>query len=392
MSMREAKPNSAPRREIATTRDGRDITRAYSGIFDWLLPQDSVLESRGGDYTIYEELLRDDQVASTFQQRRLAVTSTDWKVIAGGGDRQSLKAADLMRECLMQIGWDNITDKMLFGVFYGFAVAECLWDQEGDLVHLVGVKVRKQRRFVFDRLGGLRLRTSGNIGGEPMPERKFWHFSSGADNDDEPYGLGLAHRLYWPVYFKRNGMRLWLTYLDKFGMPTAKGTYPIHASEEEKRSLLDAIQAIQTDSGIIVPEGMGIELIEAARGGQVSYEGFIDRMNAAITKVVLSQTMTTDAGGGHFKADVQMSVRNEVVKADADLICDSFNRSVAVWLTSWNFPGAKPPQVWRRIEQVEDRKILAERDKILFDMGFRPSLAYIRKTYGGDWQETAMPH
>ncbi|CAK0778387.1 hypothetical protein WCLP8_680002 [uncultured Gammaproteobacteria bacterium] len=65
----------------------------------------------------------------------------------------------------------------------------------------------------------------------------------------------------------------------------------------------------------------------------------MDRMNAAIAKVVLSQTLTTDAAGGLYTSEVPKSVRNEVVRADADLVCDTFNRSVARWLTEWNHPG-----------------------------------------------------
>ena len=373
--------------EVATTGDGRDITRGFNSLSHLLSPEDSVLQGQGGDYLLYEEVMRDDQVASTFQQRRLAVTSAEWGVKPGGEDRGSIMAADRLREALLGIGWDSITDKMLYGVFYGYAVAECLWQRDGGGVTLEALKVRKQRRFAFATDGLPRLLTVGNPRGESLPPRKFWHFCTGSDHDDEPYGLGLAHWLYWPVFFKRNGIRLWLVYMDKFGMPTAKGTYPVNATEEERRRLLAALQAIQTDSGIIVPEGMQIELIEGGRGGQVSYENFLDRMNDSITKVVLSQLLTTEAAGGQYKSEVQKAVRNEVVKADSDLICDSFNRTVAVWLTEWNHPGAKSPKVWRRVSEEVDLKPRAERDRILFGMGFRPTLEYIRETYGGNWEQ-----
>ncbi|MBF0626872.1 MAG: DUF935 family protein [Magnetococcales bacterium] len=373
-------------REVAVSGDGRDITRNYGGLMNTLLPQDPVLRDRGGDYALYEDVLRDDQVASTFQQRRMAVTSAEWGVRAGGPDPASRMAADFLLEALHHVGWDGVTDKMLYGVFYGFAVAECLWAREGTRVTLEAIKVRKQRRFSFDRCGRPLLVTSENPDGERLPERKFWHFHAGADNDDEPYGLGLAHWLYWPVFFKRNGMKLWLIFMDKFGMPTAMGSYPANATDEEKRRLLAALRAIQTDSGIIVPEGMKVELIESSRGGQISYESFIDRMNAAIAKVTLSQTLTTDAGGGQYKADVHKLVRNEVVKADADLICDSFNRSVVSWLMAWNFPEAKPPKVWRRVSEDKDLRPLAERDRVLFEMGLRPTEEYIRTTYGEGWR------
>ncbi|MEO5346234.1 MAG: DUF935 domain-containing protein [Magnetococcus sp. YQC-9] len=383
-----AKPVKPFFREVAVSGDGRDITRNFGGLMNSVWPQDSVLRDRGGDYTLYEDVLRDDQVASTFQQRRMAVTSAEWGISPGGSDTASRMAADFLLETLNRIGWDTVTDKMLYGIFYGYAVAECLWGQDGAHVTLEEVKVRKQRRFTFDITGRPLLLTPAEPTGLALPARKFWHFHAGADNDDEPYGLGLAHWLYWPVFFKRNGLKLWLIFMDKFGMPTAMGSYPANATDEEKRRLLAALRAIQTDSGIIVPEGMKVELIESSRGGQVSYESFIDRMNAAIAKVTLSQTMTTDAAGGQYKADVHRSVRNEVVKADADLICDSFNRSVVSWLVEWNFPGARPPKVWRRVSENQDLRPIAERDRMLHEMGLRPSETYIRTTYGEGWSAT----
>ncbi len=379
-------------REVATTQDGRDITRGYVNPMLLLAPQDSVLAARGGNYETYREVLRDDQVKAVFEQRRLAVVAREWEVLPGGDSRLDKKAADSLRAQLDEIKWDSVTDKMLYGVFYGYAVAECLWARDGAEVVLGELRVRDRRRFGFDGAGRLRLQTMSNANpGEELPERKFWHFWTGADHDDEPYGLGLAHWLYWPVLFKRNNIKFWLIFLEKFGQPTSKGTYPANATATEKQKLLEALEAIQTDAAIIIPEGMVVELIEAARSGTADYTALFDRMNATIAKVVLGQTLTTEAVGGQYKAEVQMDVRQDLVKADADLVCQSFNRTVARWLTEWNYPGANPPQVWRRLEEDEDLGTRATRDKTVFDMGFKPTLAYVTDTYGGEWTESSPP-
>lgn len=376
--------------EIATTRDGRDITRGYVSPMQILQPQDSVLLARGGgNYSIYREVLRDDQVASTFGQRRRAVVSKKWEVEPGGTSAQDKAAAMFLEEQLKAIEWDACTEKMLFGVFYGYAVAECIWAVEGRFVTLKDIKVRDRRRFGFDGEMRLRLYTGANpVPGELLPERKFWSFHTGADHDDEPYGLGLAHWLYWPTLFKRNGIKFWLIFLEKFGQPTAKGSYPGSATADEKSRLLQAVTAITTDSGVILPEGMAIELIEAARSGTADYTALYDRMDRAIAKVVLGQTLTSEAVGGQYKADVQMDVRQDLVGGDADLVCSSFNRTVARWLTEWNFPGAKPPRVWRQIDEGEDLDKRADVDKKLHEMGYEPAdpEQYISETYGGTWK------
>ena len=391
MSFAEAAPEM---REVATTRDGRDITRGYVSPFQLLQPQDTVLVARGGsNYSLYREVLRDDQVGSVFAQRKLAVVAKPWEVEPASKTAKDKAAADFMREQLQAINFDAVTDKMLYGVFYGFAVAEMLWGREGRFVTIDKIKVRDRRRFGFDGDMQLRLQTMGAMNpGELLPDRKFWSFCSGADHDDEPYGLGLAHWLYWPVLFKRNGIKFWLIFLEKFGQPTAKGHYPGNATAEEKARLLAAVQAIATESGVILPEGMAIELIEAARSGTADYEALAKRMDNAITKIVLGQTLTTEAAGGQYKADVQMDVRQDLVKSDADLICSSFNTGPVAWLTEWNFPGARPPRVWRQIDEGEDLAKRAEVDKKLHEMGYEPeSTDYINETYGGRWVKRAQP-
>jgi phage gp29-like protein len=114
-------------------------------------------------------------------------------------------------------------------------------------------------------------------------------------------------------------------------------------------------------------------------------------MNGAISKIVVGQTMTTDDGSSRSQAQVHWEVRQDLVRADADLVCSSFNRGPATWLTEWNFPGAAIPKVWRRIEDEPDLKPQAERDKLVFEMGYRPTLKHITETYGGEWEPIASP-
>lgn len=374
--------------EIAPSGDGRDITMGYLGK---VRPsQDTVLAARGGGLEIYEDVLRDPQVFSTFQQRRLAVVSKEWDVEAGAKDKTSQMAADFLREQIASVGFDGATSKMLHGLFYGYAAAECLFATDGSRVALNKIKVRKARRFVFDNDGNLRLLTQQSAGeGELMPPRKFWTFAAGADNDDEPYGLGLGHWCYWPVWFKKNGIRFWSMFLDKFGAPTAVGKFPHGTSEADQRKLLDAVSAIRRDSGVIIPEGLLIELLEAKRSGTSDNMDFHDTMDAAIAKVILSQTMTTDNGSSRSQGEVHEDVKQEVVKADADLICASFNDGPARWLTEWNFPGATPPKVWRDIEPPEDLDKRADRDTKIYQLGFEPSEEYIQETYGEGWTKKA---
>lgn len=379
------KPGRPDTRVIATARDGRDITRGYIDALPWLPPSDPLLRDRYYNplHDDYEEVLRDDQVAATFSQRRLAVVGKPTRVIPGGSMRRDKMAAQFIEEVLDHIRWDTVTEKMMYARFYGYAVAECLWATDGRKVMLDRLAVRNRRRFVFGTDFRLKLLTTQDMNGEDLPERKFWSLSTGAEHDDEPYGLGLAYSLYWPVFFKRNQTGFWLVAMEKFGMPTVIGKYPRSADDTEKQALLRATRSARQDSSIVVPDDAIIELLSAARSGTISFEEFYDRMQGVISKVVLGQTMTTDDGSSQSQANVHMDVREDLVEADGKLVCDSFNRTIVRWLTEWNFPGAALPRVERDMSKEPDLNKLAQRDERIVKMtGKRLDEKYIEDTYG----------
>ncbi|MGH8039912.1 MAG: DUF935 domain-containing protein [Stenotrophomonas sp.] len=379
-------------REIATTADGIDITRGYTGPL--LLPFDSVLRNRGGyDLQIYEQVLSDPEVKTTFGSRQDSVVACEWQVEPGGEKRIDRQAAEYLKEQLHNVGWDNVTRKMLFGVFYGYAPAEILYKVDGSRIGLQAIKVRNRRRFRFGKEGDLRLLTQSQMTeGVPATAPYFWNYCCGADHDDEPYGLGLAHWLYWPVLFKRNGLKFWLIFLEKFGMPTAVGKYEADATDAERRKLLQATRAIQTDSGIIMPKGMELTLLEAGRSGTADYKAMQDYMDATIQKVVLGQTASTQGTPGKLGNDqLQREVRADIIKADADMVCESFTNGPARWLTEWNFPGAAIPRVFRVTEEPADLDAMASRDEKLLRLGYRPRSVYIDQTYGPNYEPVQPP-
>lgn len=378
-----------PMAELAAAGDAADF--GWGPVGELLPYQDSVLAGRGNDLRLYETIKRDDQVQSTWQQRVRAATAREWDVEPGGPSALDKAAAEDLKVQLQAIDLDRVMGKMANGLFYGYGVGECLYRAEGGRIRLDAVKVRRARRFRFDRGGRLRLLRSDHPAGEVMPDNKFWVFTAGADDDDNPYGLGLGHYLYWPVWLKRNGVRFWSLFLEKFALPTTLGKAPGGATDEERRKLLTALRAITRDSAVVVPEGVDIQLIESVRQSGADFGAFVGRMDAAISKIVLSQTLTTDSGGSRAQGEIHQAVKLEVVKGDNDLMCESFNSGPATWLTRWNFPGAAPPRLWRDHAEPEDLEKRSKRDTDIRRLGYRPTQDYITMVYGPGWLPDAAP-
>ena len=176
---------------------------------------------------------------------------------------------------------------------------------------------------------------------------------------------------------------------DRFGSPSVKSKYPAGATEKEKATALEAAKAFRNESAVAVPEGFDVELIEAAKNSGGSYEEFLKYWDGAIAKIILSQTGTTQQGQYSGTAEVLNDVKSELVKADADLLCESFNDTVAAWLTEWNFPGAKTPQVWRKVPNTRREEAQRAADKGAYEIGLELTDDAINRRYGEDWKRRA---
>ena len=359
-----ANPNALPARaDMQVRSDG--ILDLANFVAEIVPAPDSVLASLGGDLREYGKLRRDDQVAALMQQRQDKLVEAEWEVIPGGDAPADVAAADFLREQLAGFNFDAACRKMHGSLLYGYGVAECLWGRDGSRITLRDIRVRAPWRFGFAKDRQLKLLVESRW--LVMPPRKFWLVTWGAEDDDNPYGMGLGHQLWWPVYLKRNGARFWAAYLDRFGVPTTKAVYPSDESEAEnekrKKDALAAALSLRSEGAVALPEGFDVSLVESTSRGSGDFKDFLAYWDDAIAKIILSQTGTSRIGQYSGTAEVHSGIGTSVVKADADMLCQSFNTGPAVWLTEWNFPGARPPQVWRRVEDPAKVKADAQRDK-----------------------------
>jgi phage gp29-like protein len=379
--------------EIAHILHGNDITRGYVSPDFLLQAQDTVLQTlSGGNYEIYQEILRDPRVFSCLQQRFSAGISKDYIVEPATNSKKDKMCADFIREWVEGIQFDNVMTKMLYAIFYGFSVAEVMYSSDGNNVIIDEIKVKDRNRFRFDGQKRLRLITSAHSMGEIMPDRKFWVMSYGADHDDDPYGKGIAHQLYWPVFFKKIGDEGWASYLERYVNPPIIGEYPIGATEEQKTALEDAALSLNNDSVAIYPVGMILKYLESGRTSSADYDTFVGEMDSRITMIILSQTATTEGTAGALGEEKgRTDVKKEITVSDQDLFCMSFSKNPVKWLSNYNYPNANPPRVWRDMSEGEDLNSRADRESKLFAIGYKLSPNAVREIYGEDYEPFEPP-
>ena len=381
-----------------------DHPYAWSG---GLIPdQDQTIltRGRGRRYKLYlEDVKRDLHAFAVLEKRKMAVIARPWRVESVSQSERDVAVAAMVEKQLKNLnmtdvyvgfaGFDGLCYNLLEATLVGRVPAVVDWEVRGEEVVAVGVRSLDPDR-VDDWLEGefpeLRILTNTNpVKGEIPPPRSLFAHVYGA-TELNPKGLGQGTRLWWAVFFKKNGIKFWLDYNERFASPLPKGTYRSGATEEEIATLEKALQQIAQGYGISIPEGMAIELLEAKRAGSFeTHESLCRYMDEQMSECVLGETGTTNQsgnGGSRARDQVGNEVRLEIAQADWDLLSATLHRSLVRWIVELNAPGAEIPQVIRDFSEPEDLLSRSERDKNLSETGWELTEQEVAKVYGAGYQ------
>lgn len=411
--------STALRSEFATLQKSFLSFMGFYGGTGFILqnPDRTLREKGNGEgLRLYDRVLEDAHAHAVFQQRSLELISRDWEVTPASDSRADRKAADLVERQLMALGirdyplariyghhgLDGVALHFLEAIPKGYAVGEVMWATDTTEVFAAEIRHRDQRRFGWimgEDNWELRLITDRDgTRGEPIPDRKIIYHAPTA-TDGTPYGLGLCSKVFWPVFFKKQNIQFWLIFADKFGSPTPVGKYQPGTSEEDKAVLLEALNNLTQGLATILPEGMLIEFLEATRSGSItSYEALCRYMDEQISEAVLGQTGTTnqsDGGGSRARDEVARTGMVALVRADADLLARTLERTLIRWMVDANRPilgeRAQAPSFRWKFDTPEDLTETATRDKLLFDMGWVRTQDSLTETYGEGYEPKSTP-
>ena len=366
--------------EIATRKRSLNF---YS--LGYMLPDpDPVLRKQGKDMKVYRELLCDAHVFACTQSRKAGVLSLEWDINRGTDkDQNAQKIEDLLK------GLDiyQLINDILEASFFGFQPIEILWQKLDNLVLPSALVAKPPEWFCYDDENNLKFRTKENYWGEELPDKKFLCPQSNASYDN-PYGERVLSRVFWPVTFKKGGLKFWVLFSEKYGIPHLVGKHPRGASKEETEALADLLENMIQDAIAVIPDDSSVEIMEADKSSSAEiFDKLIDKMNAEISKAILGQTLTTEVGstGSYAASQTHMGVRADIVDADKKLVEKTINQLIK-WIYELNFADQDIPQF--EMYEIEDVDLnLAQRDKVLTESGVKFSKEYFIKNYGFDEED-----
>jgi len=360
---------------LATRNKSIDFTA-----FGMLLPNpDPILKAQGKDISVYREMRSDSHIGGCIRRRKSAVQALEWGLDRG---KASSRAAKSVQAMLDQLKLGRIINQMQECILYGYQPMEVMWEKQNGLLVPTDVLAKPPEWFCFDPDNQLRFRTRSNpIFGEVVPERKFL-IPRQDPTYKNPYGFADLSMCFWPLLFKKNSLKFWLAFTEKFGSAFSVGKLPRGATEPERQALLDSLEALIQNGVATIPDDGSVELVEMAGKGASAdlYEKLVMHCRSDIAIALLGQNQTTEATANKASATAGLKVTDDLRDGDAEIIAESINELIG-WYCQVNMGDVELP-VFSFWDQRAQDELQAQRDKSNYESGARFSNAYFMRAYG----------
>lgn len=366
------------------------VLNKVTAVFGQLPNPDSILRKAGKDISVYRELLGDDEVWSAVQSFKSGVKSLEWELY---GTETNQARKDEIQALFDSWKIDTLISQILNARLFGFQPLEITWQTQNGKWWPVNIQEKPIEWFTFNTQGKLCLKPQFRAdGGKDPLEVPYLAFIVPQHEATyaNPWGEAILSRVFWAVAFKKGGVKFWVTFMEKYGMPWVTGKMPRGAQISDQNELLTKLDAMVQDAVAVIPDDSSIEIHQtgsSTNSGDL-HPNFINFFIGQINKVILSQTLTGNSGNGNGSyalGKVHGEIREDVVDVGKRMVEEVFNTLIG-WIYQFNY-GIPAALKFRLFEEEDVDKTLAERDEVLTRTGVTFKKSYFVKTYGLDEED-----
>jgi phage gp29-like protein len=266
-------------------------------------------------YDLYEMALLDTHLTAVLQKRKAAVLKL--KVEFTCNEKPDEKVAELIDSPWFSKFLSDLIDTY----WWGFSLFQFYSDKNGWMNYEM-----VPRKHV-DPIRELIMKRQTDIEGTPWAEYPDL-LAVGNKRD-----LGELVKVLPLVLYKHGTMADWAQYAEIFGQPIREYVYPAQDDAERRRILADAFEDTGGSSVIIRSDMSSLNLIEPKNQGGSNdlYKAFVGLCNAEISKLVLGNTLSTEASerGTQSLGQIQVEGEQSIIDADKVRILNILNWEMA---------------------------------------------------------------
>lgn len=324
---------------------------------------------------LYDAVASDYHVAAQLRTRKLAVAGAPVTFEPADDSDLAKKVAEETTKAWNQIPQRSQLVVDLMDDFYrGFSLVRPIWDSVNGQWLIVGHEAVESRylRFV-DATSPIICRIPGGGEGVPIPPGYF--YSEFRDKAGPVVRAGVGRSVTRSWIYKGYALVDAASFIERFGTPhvQVKTDRTLANGDPLLQQAKDAARSLISDQVGVMPAGCTAEILQAIDNAATTRDVFlayIEFHDKAISKAIVGQVLTADAGPGGIgnggSAEEQGDVRQDLKEADAEregqVVDCGFSRPFALYHFGPNAPAA---QCKFDVEQPEDRvqATLAEKQR-----------------------------
>ena len=330
-------------------------------------------------HKIYRQMMIDEQVKAVVRFKRDAITGREFELVMpqisgkttepGSEDNKRIEIYDEM----IRQSYGSFVDGLnyiLMAMYQGFSMTEKIieaFDFVGKpylgLKELIP-KPFETFEFHIDEFGSIEKTIQRmNSKEQTIDLNRFVYYVQNPEFDQH-YGQSDLREAYRSWYSKDIIIRYYNIFLERFAGGFAVGTTKQGATllpgTPEYNSMIAVLDSLQTQSSIVVPGNMEIDIERPSTTDQ--FESAWKQHDLAIAKSLLVPNLlgitpqASSQGGGFAQADTQVEAFLWTLDADATRLTEAVNEQIFVPLSALNFSDGRGPIM--RFKEVSERKKL----------------------------------
>lgn len=299
---------------------------------------------------------RDDVLQCVIPKRKAQAKRLQWEVIVDPDAKDSPEAEaqkDVLKKFYKNIrvtnavdmnqkgGFSLLVEQMMDAVAKRYAVHEIIFQPKAE--YLTARFNFVPLWFFENQTGKLRfLRNDNDYQGVDLSE-DGWMVTVGQ-------GVMEACAVAW--MFKNLGMKDWLLYCEKHGMPGVQGKTKAPKGSDQWNNLVEAVNAIAADFSCVTNAEDMIEKLDFSAQGQLPYPPLVERMDrvlAALWRGADLSTMSSGASGEGNGASLQGKEEHALQNDDAALVSETLNNFVDLQVLRYHFGDDVVPMAYVKV-------------------------------------------
>lgn len=345
---------------------------------------------------LVDATLEDDRISGTLgtRTRGLLGLPLTWALEP---DRDDVKAA-IDKDFWRAMPESTLGDHLAWGIMLGVSLAELQWARNEDGRVVPHLKVWHPRWLKYEHDTDRWILSTENQGDIEIrrDDPRWWLYTP--YGSDRPWRRAAVRSvaLWWLL--KRYAVQDWGTYGEAHGNPTRVAMSPMGANAKDRQEVAADLQDISGRTGMALPEGWSVNLLEATARTWETFEKQITTANAGIAVVILGQTLTTEVQGGSLAAaQVHDVVRHDLIRSDEQVLSTSIHDTPLAWWAAFNYGLPEAAAPWARWDTTppSDAKSVAETNRAkaeALEAAARAVLAWHSLGIPLDLEQLALEH